>query len=97
MSVFERELSHNSDSGATYIFGKGQETDFEDYDMADAAVQLRRLGHEIVQTVFESEVVDREAALVVRRGIIKVLPALSQQELGTISSETGFSARPVLH
>ena len=97
MSAFEHELLRNSDTGTAYIFGKEGVSDFEDYDMADARLQVQKLGHEIVQTVFESEVVDREAALVVRRGIIKVLPALSSQEIGIISKATGFSAQPVLH
>jgi hypothetical protein len=97
MSPFEQELSRNSESGAAYIFGKEGTSDFEDYDMADATVQLQKLGHEIVQSVFERQVVDLDAAVVVRRGIIKVLPALSRKELGIISQETGFSAQPVLH
>ena len=97
MSGFEQELSRNSDSGAAYIFGKEGPADFEDYDMADAKVQLQKLGHEVVQSVFESKVLDIDAGVIVRRGIIKVLPALSNQELNVIISETGFSAQPVLH
>jgi len=97
MSAFERELLRNSDSGAAYIFGKEGITDFEDYDMADARLQLQRLGHEIVQTVFESKVLDVDAAVIVRRGIIKVAPALSNHELDIIAKETGFSAQPILH
>ena len=97
MSAFEQELSRNSDSGTAYIFGKEGPADFEDYDMADARLQLQRLGHEIVQTVFESKVLDVDAAVIVRRGIIKVAPALSDHELDIITKETGFSAQPILH
>ena len=96
MGIFEQELSRNSDSGSAYIFGK-EGSDFEDYDMTDITAQLQRWGHEIVQTVFESRVIDVDDALVVRNGIVKVKPALSSEELGSITQETGFSAEPILH
>lgn len=97
MSEFATNLfDRNGNTGTAYVLRHTSGRDFEEYDHAEAVQLLEDQGYQEVMSAFESHVLDEGSGRVVIDGIIKVIPAIRDQEKAALRQK-GIEAQPILH